>query len=187
MWDFMRGKGVASTKLGKEGELVRWSSDGAQLVVQSGSTLDVYNTDMEMVRSIKHTARVHDVLFIRQGERELMLVAAEDKRVAVYDQDKIIGALVGHGNRVKAVQTLAIALPSGETTEVAATVSSDGKIRVFDLGGVEGDIECVAEYDTKGTRLTCVSIGDDGEPVAVAEEEEEDWGGINTTSNDDVI
>ena len=58
----MRGKGVASTKLGKgqflfglrglhlvnsyskEGELVRWSSDGSKFAVQSGSTIDLYAT-----------------------------------------------------------------------------------------------------------------------------------------------
>lgn len=63
MWDLMRGKGVASTKLGKgmfyspgffmeqliariftEGETVRWSVDGKLFVVQSGLTFDIYNT-----------------------------------------------------------------------------------------------------------------------------------------------
>lgn len=44
MWDLMRGKPSASTLLGKEGELVRWSGDGKRFVVQSGNTLDVYRT-----------------------------------------------------------------------------------------------------------------------------------------------
>lgn len=62
MWDLMRGKGVASTKLGKgeynlfiflslsliaptsEGEQVRWSTDGSLFVVQTMSTLDIYTT-----------------------------------------------------------------------------------------------------------------------------------------------
>ena len=44
MWDLMRGKGSASTKLGVEGELVRWSADGTMLVVQYQKIIDVYTT-----------------------------------------------------------------------------------------------------------------------------------------------
>lgn len=44
MWDLMRGKGSASTKLGKEGELVQWSKAGDLFVVQTLVTLDVYTT-----------------------------------------------------------------------------------------------------------------------------------------------
>jgi len=62
MWDLMRGKGSASTKLGKgayanlysaycrvdagflEGEKVRWSTDGKLFVVQSGSSLEFFDT-----------------------------------------------------------------------------------------------------------------------------------------------
>jgi hypothetical protein len=62
MWDLMRGKGSASTKLGKgvcsgayvvlhrvygdfpEGEKVRWSTNGNLFVVQSGSNLEFFDT-----------------------------------------------------------------------------------------------------------------------------------------------
>lgn len=44
MWDLMRGKPSASTLLGKEGEVVKWSTDGKKFVVQSGNTVDVYGT-----------------------------------------------------------------------------------------------------------------------------------------------
>ena len=61
MWDLMRGKGSASTKLGKgvssvdidlvllltyktEGEVVRWSTDGTHFVVLSQLTIDLYTT-----------------------------------------------------------------------------------------------------------------------------------------------
>lgn len=61
MWDLMRGKGSASTKLGKgkclfpsapdsfltsfdglEGETVRWSATGSSFVVQSQNTIDLF-------------------------------------------------------------------------------------------------------------------------------------------------
>lgn len=62
MWDLMRGKGAASTKLGKgidieqiilwccilmtlylEGEVVRWSGSGTWFVVQNGSGFTIHN------------------------------------------------------------------------------------------------------------------------------------------------
>lgn len=89
------------------------------------------------------------------------------------------------------------------------TASSDGKIRVFDLAAVPRageesvvQIEPEAEYDTKGTRLTCIALADgddEGEGVMATmgkrkrgeeeredgdgegegeEEEEEEWGGL---------
>jgi protein MAK11 len=71
--------------------------------------------------------------------------------------------------RVKAIQTLRVALPpvSGRTsTTIVTTVCSDGKIRVFDLHSIPAvsaevtEIGPIAEYDTKGTRLTCVTLAD---------------------------
>jgi len=53
---------------------------------------------------------------------------------------------------------------------IACTASSDGKIRLFDLASIPEDvrengegpvqIDPVAEYDTKGTRLTCIAVAD---------------------------
>ena len=61
MWDLMRCKASASTKLGKgpllhclsppytfinpyQGELVRWSTDGSLFAVQFQTTIDIYST-----------------------------------------------------------------------------------------------------------------------------------------------
>ncbi|KAG5637845.1 hypothetical protein H0H81_002982 [Sphagnurus paluster] len=183
MWDLMRGKGCASTKLGKEGEIVRWSTDGELFTVQAGSTIDIYTTSMDLLHTITHPSRLHDVRFCKRinGEGELLLAGAEDKHLSVYAISKdpetppvVVARMTGHANRVKAVQTHAIAVPSrdGEpgtaptSTTVVCTVSSDGKIHVYDLAGVSPsakvveDIEPVAVYDTKGTRLTCIALGD---------------------------
>ncbi|GJE93253.1 WD40 repeat-like protein [Phanerochaete sordida] len=188
MWDLMRGKGSASTKLGKEGELVRWNTDGTLFVVQTMLTLDFYTTDMEMIHTIQHASRIHDVKFTKrvEGDGELLLVAAEDKKVTVYDiptdrtqAPAAISYFVGHENRVKAVDTLALALPpapgSARTrTTLVSTISSDGRIRVFDLaavpaapaGGAPAECAPLAEYDSKGSRLTCLAMAD-GDDLAV--------------------
>ncbi|EIN06262.1 WD40 repeat-like protein [Punctularia strigosozonata HHB-11173 SS5] len=120
MWDLMRGKGSASTKLGKEGEVVRWSVSGALFVVQSQSTIDIYSTNMALLHTISHPSRIHDVCFVKRPScsdskteidvHELLLVGAEDKKLSVYDVPPTVDAakdvvptfvaeLVGHSNR----------------------------------------------------------------------------------------
>ncbi|KZT25344.1 WD40 repeat-like protein [Neolentinus lepideus HHB14362 ss-1] len=186
MWDLMRGKGSASVKLGKEGEVVRWSSDGGMFVVQAQKTIDVYTTDMSLLCSITHSSRVHDVKFckctVQDNESEFLLVAAEDKKVSVYEMASVsnnkripavVAEMTGHSNRVKAVDILRISLPplsQRKSTTVASTISSDGKVLVYDLesslsqASLNKDnvtvILAVAEYDTKGSRLTCMALGE---------------------------
>lgn len=184
MWDLMRGKGSASTKLGKEGEVVRWSTTGSSFVVQSQNTIDVFTVDMILRHTITHPSRIHTIRFSNRvnGSGELLLVGAEDKKLSIYnipdDPEKmptVIAEMIGHSNRVKAVEILPLALPRSTkanaplSTIILCTVSSDGKIHVYDLASLPADqkagtealqISPVAEYDTKGTRLTCVTIAD---------------------------
>ncbi|KAJ7708883.1 WD40-repeat-containing domain protein [Mycena rosella] len=216
MWDLMRGKGCASTKLGKEAELVRWSSDGALFAVQAASTIDIYTTDMNLLHTITHPSRLHDIKFVRRvnGAGDVLLAAAEDAKLSVYavspdpaTPPRVVAEMTGHTNRVKAVQTLPIALPAGAprpATTVVCTASSDGRIHLYDLAALpEVAVELlemapVAVYDSKGTRLTCVTLadGDDGGAAALAvgkrkrgdeggeddgdedEDEDEEWGGV---------
>ncbi|EJF64344.1 WD40 repeat-like protein [Dichomitus squalens LYAD-421 SS1] len=108
MWDLMRGKGSASTKIGKEGELVRWSTDGSIFAVQAQNTIEIYSTEMALLHTIIHPSRLHDIKFCKrtEGEGELLLAGAEDKKLSVYDVPKdrtklpsIIAEMVGHTNR----------------------------------------------------------------------------------------
>ncbi|KAF8159382.1 WD40-repeat-containing domain protein [Crassisporium funariophilum] len=189
MWDLMRGKGCASTKLGKEGELVRWSIDGAKFVVQSGSTLDIYSTTMDLLYTIKHPARLHDVNFCKRidGTGELLLAGGEDHKLSVYSLPPkddpsspiVVAELIGHTNRIKAVQTIELALPASsdrKSTIIACTVSSDGYVNIYDMAPVPEhpsesqkpvQIEPSTTYDSKGTRLTCVTLAEGGEEVGV--------------------
>ncbi|KAJ2936950.1 hypothetical protein H1R20_g131, partial [Candolleomyces eurysporus] len=183
MWDLMRGKGSASTKLGKEGEVCRWSVDGSLFAVQSGSSIDIYSTDMQLLHIINHTSRLHDIQFCKRvnGEGEVLFAAAEDKKLSIYaihqDRSKeptLFAQMVGHENRVKAMQTLRIALPtqSGRpSTTIVATASSDGKIRIFDMNDIPSGISATSsqepvqisaatEYDSDKTRFTCITLAD---------------------------
>ncbi|KAH7873889.1 WD40-repeat-containing domain protein [Lentinula edodes] len=248
MWDMMRGRGVASVKLGKEGEIVRWSTDGEMFAVQSGKEIDIYGTDMSLLYSITHPSRLHDIKFCKRAHHDgqVLLASAEDKKVSIYDflplpgqptasdsgdnkesSPKIVAELVGHGNRqVKALQTLNISLLSPppstlptssirrhpHSTTIISTVSSDGKINVYDLGHLHEfnagkisiqEIQPVATYDTKGTRLTCVTLGEgeigtdnvtgkrnrDRQEVEEEDDDEsaedEEWGGVGADEDEE--
>ncbi|KAI0295403.1 WD40-repeat-containing domain protein [Multifurca ochricompacta] len=95
MWDLMRGRSAASTKLGFEGELVRWSTTGSFLV------------ELATLYTLEHTSRIHDVKFAKKVDgSEIVLVAAEDKKTTVYEVIVDTGTLlrptahlIGHGNR----------------------------------------------------------------------------------------
>jgi len=189
MWDLMRGKGSAGTKLGKEGEIVRWSLKGDKFVVQSQASIDVYSTSMAPIHSFTHSSRVHDVKFCRKlnGEGELLLVTGEDKKVTIYDTENttntwpIVADLIGHTNRVKSLDVLEVALPApGESgsnsTTIVATISSDGKVHVYNLASLltalststtKMELSPVMVYNTNGSRLVCCSLAE-GEPSEVA-------------------
>ncbi|KAF9038569.1 WD40-repeat-containing domain protein [Panaeolus papilionaceus] len=219
MWDLMRGKGVGSTRLGgkkvegvegsgwREGEKVVWAVGGGVFAVQSGQGVEVYATNMDVLHNIRHASRIHDVKFVlpvgsnsTSSTSELLLVGAEDKKTTVYEigtsageqttKPRIVAELVGHTNRIKAIETINIALPSSspqsqepQSTTLACTVSSDGFIHIYDLSPISsvlssstsaspGDagplkLEPVARYDTNKTRLTCVTVADGETDVVV--------------------
>ena len=74
-------------------------------------------------------------------------------------------------HRIKAVQTIGIGLPSSSgrtSTIIACTVSSDGNVNLYDIAAIPDEpltdtikqIEPLTTYDSKGTRLTCVTLAD---------------------------
>jgi protein MAK11 len=94
---------------------------------------------------------------------------------------------------VKAIDTLSIALPSTtsspncavvKTTTIACTISSDGQIHLYNLASLSENLlgepqrlEPVVTYDTKGTRLTCLTIaGGDAEAPGVGKRKRLDGG-----------
>jgi len=137
--------------------------------------------DLALLHTLEHASRIHDVKFAQRvnGEGEVVLVAAEDKKTTVYEVNpdsgtffRPIAHLVGHGNRVKALDTIKIALSSTmrRSTTLLSSVSSDGTINVYDLSllpppSLSEEIDIVetspvVTYDSKGSRLTCVTLAD---------------------------
>jgi protein MAK11 len=80
--------------------------------------------------------------------------------------------------RVKALASLRIALPTSstqqrESTTILTTISSDGKVLLYDLFALHGlpaapadaeempQLSALAEYDSTGSRLTCLTMAED--------------------------
>ncbi|KAG8893725.1 hypothetical protein FRC01_013395, partial [Tulasnella sp. 417] len=106
---------------------------------------------------------------------------------------KVISHFVGHDSRVKALATLPVTLPSESQTTYLTTIGSDGKIHLYDLSDLPPpsnatsvppesfQILPIATYDTKGSRLTSLTMADGTPPQTAgkrkrddAEEEEDD-------------
>ena len=92
---------------------------------------------------------------------------------------------------------------------MVCTISSDGRIRLYDLAALphssqeKTQLQPVAEYDTKGTRLTCLALADGDLPAGPstngkrkrevdaneedeAEADEDEFGSENEASEDTV-
>ncbi|BGP12312.1 hypothetical protein JCM10213_002584 [Rhodosporidiobolus nylandii] len=212
MWDLVAGKSVATMRLGGEGDVVRWNTNGTKFAVICGSDLTVFGIDMSIHHVLSAPSRFHDVRFCYfpldaqdPNQKEYLFVGCEDGKVRVFDVSNPnpirvdedtdlsevelpkmdpVAMLVGHSNRVKQMDLLEVALPSTsssaetQSTVVLTTISSDGKIHLYDLARIsspaapaskkgkgkaaDGDaaelkeVQPSAVYDTDKTRLTCV-------------------------------
>lgn len=122
---------------------------------------------------------------------------------------------------MKAVSALSVALPAGssrQSTTLIGTISSDGFVLIFDLASLPPpasesvsqtestaephQLSHIANYDTKGSRLTCMTLAD-GEVSSTTESttgkrklndrddgvvrddsEDEAWGGISDDADE---
>lgn len=104
---------------------------------------------------------------------------------------------------MKALATLPITLPSGSKTTYLTTIGSDGKIHLYDLldfppnsdattaSSELPQVSPIATYDTKGSRLTSLTMADGLPPQTAGkrkrddededeDEEEADWTDVSS-------
>ncbi|EPQ31550.1 uncharacterized protein PFL1_00883 [Pseudozyma flocculosa PF-1] len=93
MWDLMRGRAAASTKIGIEADLVRWDTKGRRFAVLAYRQAMVFSTDMTKIAEVEDSKRIGDIQFARvrvgasKEEHELLFAALEDGTVKIYDLD----------------------------------------------------------------------------------------------------
>ncbi|TKA56464.1 hypothetical protein B0A53_02035 [Rhodotorula sp. CCFEE 5036] len=183
MWDLVAGKSVASLRLSREGDVVRWNTNGSKFAVICNNELTVYGLDMSIHHQMTAKSRFHDVRFCHfpldasdPNQREYLFVACEDGRTRVFDISNPtpvtvdettdlnaldlpkldpVASLVGHSNRVKMIDFLEVALPTSETssTIVLTTVSSDGFINLYDLADVQVAITATENNQEGGVEV----------------------------------
>ena len=101
--------------------------------------------------------------------------------------------------RIKAVDAIHLALPEGasrKSTVVVSTISSDGFIRLYDLAALpesfeeKTQLQPMADYDTKGTRLACLTLAEGDETTSLngkrKREEDEDGDDVQLASDQEV-
>lgn len=187
MWDLRRGMGSASVKIGAEAEKIVWDTQGKRFAVLTGRQVLVFGTNMSQLARIEHPKRLHDVCFTQSNDKhEWMLVPTEAGVVHIYDVDDMQGSedeatprevarLVGHSNRVRSACATHIQADDQTEHVLFTTISSDGLIRVFRVDESRLEHEASAHYDTKKSRLTCLSsVGFDPDATEFDEDEEED-------------
>ena len=187
MWDLRRGMGSASVKIGAEAEKIVWDTQGKRFAVLTGRQVLVFGTNMSQLARIEHPKRLHDVCFTQSNDKhEWMLVPTEAGVVHIYDVDDMQGSedeatprevarLVGHSNRVRSACATHIQADDQTQHVLFTTISSDGLIRVFRVDGSRLEHEASAHYDTKKSRLTCLSsVGFDPDATEFDEDEEEE-------------
>lgn len=153
---------------------------------------------MTLLSSINHPARIHDIRFSQVSlENDVLMVAAEDKRVTIYslerlaegdpvdgpdDRISVLCYLDGHTNRYASIiPTMPVMLNcrnysvkgldvlSFQDATYVTTVSSDGRIHLYEVStnsltvnpsnrAEPPSFDPLVAYDTKGSRLTCVTI-----------------------------
>ncbi|PWN90177.1 WD40 repeat-like protein [Acaromyces ingoldii] len=180
---------------------VVWSQSGTHFAVMGRTVVNVYQTDMKLVGAVrvpKDAARkkMASVAFApsdRDEDGAFLCVGKEEGVVELYDvQENLKQAkavwdepscvLKGHGNRVKSISSIQVVTSPEEnkTTRLIVTISSDGKIRIFDIGGIAAgakgeEVEAIATHDTGGARLTCLGVvGGSGGLAAEREAQEEE-------------
>ncbi|CAG8447385.1 11020_t:CDS:2 [Ambispora leptoticha] len=186
LWNLMTGRKANSNKIGKEGEIVIWNTTGEQYAILMNNEIDIYSIkNAQVVHKFQQRSRYVCMKFYEHPELgELLVTGSEDKTINVYDvnDSKCLVTLIGHKNRVKAIDIIHSAPDEKSISPltILVSVSSDGEINVWNLSEAlefsKNDnnknqkiqenpsnnntiafTKILASYDTK-SRLTCLVL-----------------------------
>ncbi|CAG8539753.1 8898_t:CDS:2 [Ambispora gerdemannii] len=211
LWNLMTGRKANSNKIGKEGEIVVWNTTGEHYAILMNNEIDIYSVkqNAQVVHKFQQQSRYICMKFYEHRELgELLITGSEDKAINVYDinSNKCLVTLIGHKNRVKAIDIIH-SIPDEKSISpltILASASSDGAINVWNLSEAlefsknnNHDIQnnqsdnnpiaftkTLASYDTK-SRLTCLVFSggfSDVEEDDIGEDDNNDIGMVDEDS-----
>lgn len=173
LWNLMTAKKAAILKvkgrdhLGQPCEFVRWTKTGDHFIVGLLSKFFIYNTkDAKICKKFSFKTTLMCMEVIKLDGTEYLVTGHSNGVIefhdiqAMIDQEdedlKSVFSLRGHTNRIKDITLYRN--PSESNVPYLVSVSSDGKIVIWDLS--EGVRDQVAVYDS-GERLNCVAVCSD--------------------------
>ncbi|KAH9812552.1 WD40-repeat-containing domain protein [Melampsora americana] len=176
LWDLSRQaqsnrKPIGSVRLDMMADLIQWSPTGDLFVVLTGTIATVYNIKMEPKFTFKSPrGRVHDAKFlIHENQTTHLILACDDGIGRIFNlndefEPSCVSELIGHSNRIRAIELIEI-----DSILYSITISSDGFCNLYKLepnkwisdrlkDETTQEIQPLLQYDTKGSRLTCLAI-----------------------------
>ncbi|KAF9586761.1 hypothetical protein BGW38_000012 [Lunasporangiospora selenospora] len=175
VWDLLLGKQASMVRLQAEGLKVAWSPSGTGYSIMFDQEIGVYDmATAKCIRTIKPTKRTRMNTMIYYKD-DYLVVGCEDKVVRVYNSTTgdLVRTLIGHSNRIKAIDIVTVPFTPNETSnkgletrqvvDVLTSVSSDGVVLIWNMGSV---IESGGDTDMKehigkfnmDMRVTCIAV-----------------------------
>ncbi|OMJ14012.1 p21-activated protein kinase-interacting protein 1-like [Smittium culicis] len=179
LWNLLTGQKSMRTKLGYEGQLIRFNSAGDFYAISDKSNnVYVYSiTKAASQAQFLMKSRILDFVFVSHvgeddSKKDYILVAAENKSVHLFDpvSSNLIGSVKLHDNRL-VIFLLFIALIKGvcktsildnnETTvELLVTVSSDSKVKVWSLNSILENILHSSKKDKSESNTNLATLAE---------------------------
>ncbi|KAF9998887.1 p21-activated protein kinase-interacting protein 1-like protein [Entomortierella chlamydospora] len=181
LWNLLLGKQASMTRLQGEGLKVAWNPSGTGYSIMFDQELGIYDmATAKCIRTIKpaRKTRMNTMAYYKD---DYIIIGYEDKMVRVYSTatGDLVKTLVGHTNRIKAIDLISVPFTPEETSnkgfvgrpetkvvDILASVSSDGTILVWNLEDVVAPAASPEEINMKNhigehktdMRVTCLSI-----------------------------
>ncbi|KAF9107554.1 hypothetical protein BGX27_008693 [Mortierella sp. AM989] len=181
VWNLLLGKQASMTRLQGEGLKVAWNPSGTGYAIMFDQELGIYDmATAKCIQTIKpvRKTRMNTMAYYKD---EYIIIGYEDKMVRIYSTatGDLIKTLVGHANRIKALDLVTVPYTPEETSnkgfvgrpetkmvDILASVSSDGTILVWNLEDVVAPAASPEEINMKNhigehktdMRVTCLAI-----------------------------
>ncbi|CAM0137989.1 unnamed protein product [Umbelopsis sp. WA50703] len=169
LWNLMTAHKASVHKIGKEGLVVRWNTDGTQYAILFERQLIIYNVaDAEPSVTIDSRTKLLCMQYYKDKatDKEYLVVGSEDRCIRIWDAqtgDKV-AEISQHKMRIKGIEIITSTprlVSFKKPIDVLVSVSSDGVMKCWDLQkAIEtkgDDIKPLGEYDAK-CRVTCCAV-----------------------------
>lgn len=154
LWDLTKGSCAYQAPLGGEGELVSFLPDGERYTVACGNNVTIHTTGGALVGTLGHKTKVLACELLDGGDT--LITGCEGGTLCTWDLRQLSLRSENAKAHVSRIRALAAFTLPGRRHRCAASVSSDGVVKVWDGDDLlEEGAESLVDLDTKA-RFTCL-------------------------------